>query len=221
MQFILPLCNISTAHSRWNVDDRRFVRHSADIWPSYDVSAASDDDNLPFACATIRKQHDISDGRTQHSIGVSLRAATAETYRWRRCSTTGVTSESLPEIETVSAMLKTAILDSKDVNLASLLIPHFDLGEYSCYVGSDSSHHLLHLLSSDPGLNRNLTLAEFISPFNKYRNVMCEVWDRRKELDAYEAIVVGIASRIEGTAFYEYHKGLCRSICSPYPAAQC
>ena len=35
---------------------------------------------------------------------------------------------------------------------------------------------------------------------------MCEVWDRRKELDAYEAIVVGIASRIEGTAFYEYHK---------------
>ena len=35
---------------------------------------------------------------------------------------------------------------------------------------------------------------------------MCEVWDRRKELDAYEAIIVGIASRIEGTAFYEYHK---------------
>ena len=35
---------------------------------------------------------------------------------------------------------------------------------------------------------------------------MYELWDRRKELDAYEAIVVGIASRIEGTAFYEYHK---------------
>ena len=35
---------------------------------------------------------------------------------------------------------------------------------------------------------------------------MCEVWDTRKEVDAYEAIVVGIASRIEGTAFYEYHK---------------
>ena len=34
---------------------------------------------------------------------------------------------------------------------------------------------------------------------------MCELWDRRKELDAYEAIVVGIASRIDGTAFYEYH----------------
>ena len=35
---------------------------------------------------------------------------------------------------------------------------------------------------------------------------MCEVWDRRKELDAYEAVVVGISSRIEGTSFYLYHK---------------
>ena len=142
----------------------------------------------------------------ERSTGVSLRAATTEAYRWRRSSTTGVASESLPEVETVSATLKTAILDGKDVNLASLLIPHFDLGEYSRYAGGDGSPHLLRPLSSDPRLNRNLTLAEFISAFNKYRNVMCEVWDRRKELDAYEAIVVGIASRIEGTAFYEYHK---------------
>ena len=35
---------------------------------------------------------------------------------------------------------------------------------------------------------------------------MYEVWGHRKELDAYEAIVVGIASRIDGTAYYEYHK---------------
>jgi len=33
---------------------------------------------------------------------------------------------------------------------------------------------------------------------------MCEVWDRRKALDVYEAVVAGIASRIEGTAFCEY-----------------
>ena len=32
------------------------------------------------------------------------------------------------------------------------------------------------------------------------------MWDRRKELDAYEAIVIGFASRIEGTTFYEHHK---------------
>ena len=137
----------------------------------------------------------------EHSTVVSLHATTTEGYQWRRCSATGVTSESLPEVETVSATLKEAILDGKDVNLASLLISLFDLGEYSCYVGGDGSHHLLRPLPSDPHLNRNFTLAEFISAFNKYRNAMCEVWDRCKELDAYEAIVVGIASRIEGTAW--------------------
>ncbi|KAK2174366.1 hypothetical protein NP493_807g01038 [Ridgeia piscesae] len=131
----------------------------------------------------------------EHSTGVSLHATTTEGYQWRRCSATGVTSESLLEVETVSATLKEAILDGKDVNLASLLISLFDLGEYSCYAGG--SHHLLRLLPSDPHLNRNLTLAEFISAFNKYRKAMCEVWDRRKELDAFKAIVVGVASRIE------------------------
>jgi len=50
-----------------------------------------------------------------------------------RCSMTSVASESLPEVETITITLKTAIIDGKDVNLASLLIPHFDLGEYSCY----------------------------------------------------------------------------------------
>ena len=109
-------------------------------------------------------------------------------------------------LQMVSPALRAAILDGKDTNLASLLIAHFDLGDYSRYTGVDGSHHLLRPLSSDPRLNRNLTLAEFIAAFNKYRNIMCEVWDRRKELDAYEAIIVGIASRIEGTAFYEYHK---------------
>ena len=101
--------------------------------------------------------------------------------------------------------VRAAILDGKDVNLATLLMPNFDLGEYSRYSESDHAQ-FLRPLSSDPRLNRNLTLAEFITAFNKYRNIMCEIWDRRQELDAYEAMVVGIASRIEGTSFYEYHK---------------
>ena len=49
--------------------------------------------------------------KLERSTGVSLRAATAEAYRWRRCSTSGVASESLPEVETVSATMKTAIID--------------------------------------------------------------------------------------------------------------
>ena len=35
---------------------------------------------------------------------------------------------------------------------------------------------------------------------------MCEVWNRRQKLDAYAAIIVGIASWIEGTTFCEYHR---------------
>ena len=38
--------------------------------------------------------------------------------------------------------------------------------------------------SSDTRVNRNLTLSEFVSSSNIYRNIMCEVWERRKELDA-------------------------------------
>ena len=124
----------------------------------------------------------------ERSIRVSLRAAPADVYRWQRSSTTGVASENLREIETVSAILRATILEGKDINLDSLLIPHVDLVEYSCNAGGD--HSLLRPLSSDPRLNRNLMIAEFISAFTKYRYVMFEVWDRRKELYAYEAMVV-------------------------------
>ena len=144
----------------------------------------------------------------ERSTCTSPRATSAfvDTTRWQQRSTAGYASESLPEVETVSPALRSAILDGKDVNLACLLIPHFDLGDYSRYAGVDGCQQLLRPLSSDPRLNQNLTLSEFVTAFNKYRNIMCEVWQRRKELDAYEAIVVGIASRIDGTAYYEYHK---------------
>ena len=110
----------------------------------------------------------------ERSTGVSLRSAPAfaDTFRWQRCATNGVASESLPDVETVSPALRAAILDGRDTNLASLLIPHFDLGDYSRYAGVDGSHHLLRPLSSDPRLNRNLTLAEFIAAFNKYGNII-------------------------------------------------
>ena len=141
--------------------------------------------------------------RLEQSTGVSSRCAPGFTDCSLAFGRRGFTSEDLPEVEIVPTAVRSAILDGKDVNLAALLIPNFDLGEYSRY--ADDSQ-FLRPLSSDPRLNRNLTLAEFITAFNKYRNIMCEAWDRRKELDAYEAIVVGIASRIEGTSFYEYHK---------------
>ena len=125
--------------------------------------------------------------KIERSTGTSLRATSAfvNSTIWQQRSTAGFASESLPEVDTVSPALRSAILDSKDVNLACLLIPHFDLGEYSRYTRVDGCQHLLRPLSSDPRLNRNLTLSEFVSSFNKYRNIMCEVWERRNELDAY------------------------------------
>ena len=70
----------------------------------------------------------------------------------------GFASESLPEVETVSSALRSGILEGKDVNLACLFIPHFDLGDYSRYTGVDRCQQLLRPLSSDPRLNRTLTV---------------------------------------------------------------
>ena len=75
----------------------------------------------------------------ERSTCTSLRATSAfvDTTRWQQRSTAGFASESQPEVETVSPALRSAILDGKDVNLACLLIPHFDLGDYSRYAGVD------------------------------------------------------------------------------------
>ena len=196
-------------------DQMREFRDSTLTAPTTSRSPANV--QVPTPMATMRTTLDTT-GTTftlttamediERSTGTSLRATSAfiDTTRWQPRSTAGFASESLPEVETVSPALRSAILDGKDVNLACLLIPHFDLGDYSRYAGVDGCQQLLRPLSSDPRLNRNLTMSEFVTSFNKYRNIMCEVWERRKELDAYEAIVVGIASRIDGTAYYEYHK---------------
>ena len=61
----------------------------------------------------------------------------------------------LPQVEIVPTAVRSAILDGKDVNLAVLLIPNFDLGEYSRY--ANESQCLRPLPTSDPRLNRNLT----------------------------------------------------------------
>ena len=143
--------------------------------------------------------------RLEQSTGISSRCAPATALTDCPIGRRGFTSEDLPEVEVMPTAVRAAILDGKDMNLAkcTYCIPP----DQSWALVTESDHaQFLRPLSSDPRLNRNLTLAEFITAFNKYRNIMCEVWDRRQELDAYEAMVVGIASRIEGTSFYEYHK---------------
>ena len=133
--------------------------------------------------------------RRQRSTGISLRATDCsfQSLPTSTATTSGIPSEQLPAVETVSPAVRAAIFNGNDINLATLLMPHSELNQPRP-------------MSSDPRLNRNLTLPEFICAFNKYRNIMCEVWNRRHELDKYEGIIVEIASKIEGTSFYEYHR---------------
>ena len=124
----------------------------------------------------------------ERSTGTSLRATSGfvDSTRWQQRSTAGFVSESLPEVETVSPALRSAILEGKDVILACLLIPHFDLSEYSSCAGVYGYQQLLRQLSSDPRFNRNLTLSEFVTSFNNIVTSCVRTWERRMELDAYQ-----------------------------------
>lgn len=111
----------------------------------------------------------------------------------------GYSAESLPFIETVHPSLRKQIVEGKDVNLASLLIPY--------YTGTHSDASVSSKEKPDPRLNQDLSLPQFIQAFGIYKNIMCEAHpQRRQELDLYERDMVDMATRYNGKGFYEYHK---------------
>lgn len=70
------------------------------------------------------------------------------------------------------------IIESKDVNSASLLIPELDVSSASS--GRD-----------DPRLNRSLSLGKFITGL--YKRIMCSVFlDRLEQLDVKEANMIDL-----------------------------
>ena len=89
-------------------------------------------------------------------------------------TTKGVSPNSVHNVEVVSPQLKSEIWQGRNVNMASLLIPDF----ISYGVAVPFCPH------RDARLLRSLTLPEFIKAFNIFRNVMCEKFDRREELDS-------------------------------------
>lgn len=105
----------------------------------------------------------------------------------------GLHPESVGQLDYVSDSVRTKILEGKYVNLASLLIPEYELIKES-------------KAKKDPRLEKNLTIEEFIIAFHKYKRIHCRRYPWRKpELDQYEANMVEI-SRMYGQKFYEYHK---------------
>ena len=119
-----------------------------------------------------------------------------------------VPADSLPRIDLVSPQLRQDILAGKDVNLAALLIPGYKgPGEYeqrSLMIGEK----IIPLKPlTDPRVTKALTISEFIKAFSIYKNVMCEGFpEREKELSAYLADIVEMATRFSGLTFYEYHR---------------
>ncbi|MGL5500148.1 MAG: hypothetical protein ACRDCK_03210, partial [Plesiomonas shigelloides] len=87
-----------------------------------------------------------------------------------------------PAAGTVSPQLRSNIIQGKDINLASLLLPSpaadrkmVDCGDVAVF-----------LKTSDPRLQRNLSFAEFVIAFGIFRDTLCQVFpDRREELDLY------------------------------------
>lgn len=108
-----------------------------------------------------------------------------------------------PAAATVSPHLRSNIIQGKDINLASLLLPSpaadrkmVDCGDVAVL-----------LKTSDPRLQRNLSFGEFVIAFSIYRDTLCQVFpDRREELDLYLSMMADFNQRYGGTLFYEYHK---------------
>ena len=111
----------------------------------------------------------------------------------------GYAAESLPFMDAVQPSLKKQILEGKDINLASLLIPY--------YTGLHADLSVITKERPVMRLNQILTLAQFIQAFGIYKNIICKVYPiRRSELDLYERDILDMATRYPGNGFYDYHK---------------
>lgn len=99
-------------------------------------------------------------------------------------------------MELISNSIRKQNLEGKDVNLASFLIPYYEI----CESKKEQTE------KEDSRLKRNLTIAEFIFPFEKYKGTMCQAFpNRREELDHFEAIIAALYNAY-GERFYEYHR---------------
>ncbi|MGL5501434.1 MAG: hypothetical protein ACRDCK_09865, partial [Plesiomonas shigelloides] len=103
----------------------------------------------------------------------------------------------------MSPQLRSNIIQGKDINLASLLLPSpaadrqmVDCGDVAVF-----------LKTSDPRLQRNLSFAEFVIAFGIFRDTLCQAFpDRREELDLYLSMLMDFSQRYGGTLFYECYK---------------
>ncbi|XP_041920582.1 uncharacterized protein LOC121684588 [Alosa sapidissima] len=107
-----------------------------------------------------------------------------------------------PSAVSISPQLRQNIIQGKDVNLASLLLPSPAVDRQLVDCGDVS----VILKNSDPRLSKSLSFCDFVIAFGMYRNVLCSAFpDRRLELDTYLAMMADFNQRYGGTLFYQYH----------------
>ena len=124
----------------------------------------------------------------QSEIATSTQPSTSTSTGPRKF---GTNPEDLPQMDLLSPSLRKSIIEGKDVNLASLLIPYYELETKD---------------KEDARLKKSLSISEFVTAFGKYKRVMCQAFpNRREELDCYEANIISIYN-VYGDKFYEYHK---------------
>ena len=116
----------------------------------------------------------------------------------------GYSSESLPHVELVSPMIRRKIIEGKNINLAVLLISHY---EGAMTNEERSEMYSCSTRKPDHRLNKILDLSSFMKAFGIYKSVMTEVYpQRQKELDLYERNIIDMGMRYPGSGFYKYHK---------------
>jgi hypothetical protein len=150
-------------------------------------------EDQPYTLESARRPH--------VSAGTGSDTADPASSGGFRTSLYGVSAEQLPQIDIVSDSLKRKIWEGRDINLASLLIPKYEVNK----AVPDFSMGLNLLETVDPRLHKSLSISEFITAFGKFKRIMCSKFpERRVELDRYEGNIVEI-SNVYGPKFYDYH----------------
>ena len=103
----------------------------------------------------------------------------------------------------ISTRLRSKILEGKDVNLLSLILPSPECDKAIATGGNITAV----FKTADPRLIRDVSVGQFMVAFGIFRDVICSVYpERRVELDAYMAIIGDINLRYGRSIFYQYHK---------------
>jgi len=85
--------------------------------------------------------------------------------------TYGVPPDMLPHMDILSSSIRKAIVQGKDINLSSLLIPGYEVDNAQ----NQNSNQ------ADKRLSDHLSITEFLTAFGKFKRVMCDSFPQRSK----------------------------------------